>query len=100
MLISELTAAEAEELKILHDDCKDRNCEYEKLQSAIENLRTLIHETVSGSYYTYLIKKDTLHEMLVALKQQVAPSDQARELELVSQYQKLKKAPRNQNLDN
>jgi hypothetical protein len=98
--MSELSPAEREELKFLRDEWKNRNREYEKQQSAIENLHTLIHETVSRSYYTYLIKRDTLHDMLTALKQRVAPSDHARELELISQYQKLKKAPRSQNLDN
>ena len=38
--------------------------------------------------------------MLLALKQRVAPSDQARGLELVSQHQKLKKVPCSQNIDN
>ena len=37
--------------------------------------------------------------MLVALKQRVVPTDQARKIELINQYQKLKKAPRGQNLD-
>jgi cell division protein YceG involved in septum cleavage len=37
--------------------------------------------------------------MLIALKQSVAPSDQARELELTNRYQKLKKAPKGQNID-
>lgn len=99
-MIIELTPTELEELKVLRDDRKDRNCKYEKQLSAIESLHTLIHKTVSRSYYTYLIKKDTLHDMLSALKQRVAPSDQARELQLISQYQKLKKPPRNQDLDN
>jgi hypothetical protein len=80
--INELTPLETEELKVLRDERKDQNREYEKQQSAIENLHTLIHETVSRSYYTYLIKKDTLHDMLAALKQRVGPSDQARELEV------------------
>ncbi|KAI9785910.1 MAG: hypothetical protein M1839_008176 [Geoglossum umbratile] len=75
--ISELTALETEELNVLRDDRKDRNREYEKQWAPIEILHTLIHETVSRSYYTYLIKKD---DMLVELKQRVAPSDKAREL--------------------
>jgi hypothetical protein len=37
--------------------------------------------------------------MLVALKQRVAPTDQARKIEPINQYQKLKKALRGQNLD-
>ena len=37
--------------------------------------------------------------MLVALKQRIAPTDQARELKLTNQYQKLKKGPKMQNID-
>ena len=100
ILISDLTIAEIEELKVLWDKYKDRNHEYEKQQSSIKSLHTLVHETVFWSYYTYLIKKDTLYDMLIALKQWIVPSNQARELELISQYQKLKRALHNQNLDN
>ena len=36
--------------------------------------------------------------MLVALKQRIAPTDQARETELINKYSKLKKAPKAQNI--
>ena len=98
-LIGELTPDEVEELKALREECKDRNCEYEKQHTAVETLYTLIHKTVSKSYYTYLMKKETLHDMLVALKQRIAPTDQARKLKLTNQYQKLKKGPKTQNID-
>ena len=38
--------------------------------------------------------------MLIALKQRLVPTDEARELELAKQYKALKKPPRAQNLDN
>jgi hypothetical protein len=69
-LVIELTPAELEELKVLRHDRK-----YEKQQPVMESLHTLIHKTVSRSYYTHLIKRDTLHEMLVALKQRAALFD-------------------------
>jgi hypothetical protein len=37
--------------------------------------------------------------MLTALKQHIAPTDQAREVELISRYNKLKEAPHTQDLD-
>ena len=98
-LISELTPIEVEELKSLREDRKDRNREYERQQSAIRDLHTLIHETVSRFYYTYLLKKETLHDMIVALKLRIAPTDRAREIELTNQYQKLKKVQKTQNID-
>ena len=45
-LISELALEEVEELKALQEECKDRNCEYEKQQSAVKSLYTLIYKTV------------------------------------------------------
>ena len=99
MLIGKLTPEEVEELKALWEECKDWNREYEKQHTAVETLHTLVHETMSKSYYTYLMKKEMLHDMLVALKQRIAPMDQARELELTNQYQKLKKGPKTQNIN-
>jgi hypothetical protein len=98
-IVSELTPEELEELKALRNNYKIRNREYEQQKSSIESLHTLVHETVSRTYYTYLIKKSTLYDMLQALKQRVAPSDKARELELIAQYQKLKQTPKNQNIE-
>ncbi|KAI9781516.1 MAG: hypothetical protein M1839_005931 [Geoglossum umbratile] len=60
VLISKLSAMEVEEIKVLHNDQIDRKQEYKKQKALIENLHSLVHKTVSRSYYTYLIKKDTV----------------------------------------
>ena len=62
-------------------------------------LRSFIQETITRTYLTYTFNCDTPHDMLVALKQRVVPTDQARKIELINQYQKLKKASGGQNLD-
>ena len=62
-------------------------------------LRSFIQETITRTYLTYTFDCDTPHDMLVALKQRVAPTDQARKIELISQYQKLKNTPDSHNLD-
>jgi hypothetical protein len=62
-------------------------------------LRSFIQETITRTYLTYTFDCDTPYDMLIALKQRVAPTNQTRKIELVNQYQKLKKAPRSQNLD-
>jgi hypothetical protein len=62
-------------------------------------LRSFIQETITRTYLTYTFDCDTPHDMLVTLKQRVAPTDQARKIELINQYQKLKEAPHSQNLD-
>ena len=46
-LISQLTSEEVDEPKARRDKHKDRNREYEKQQSTIESLYTLIHKTMS-----------------------------------------------------
>ena len=48
---------------------------------------------------TYTLDCETTYDMLVTLKQRVAPTDQARKIELINQYQKVKEAPRTQNLN-
>jgi hypothetical protein len=62
-------------------------------------LRSFIQETITRTYLTYTFDCDTPYDMLAALKQRVAPTNRTRKIELVNQYQKLKKAPRSQNLD-
>ena len=83
-LISELILIKVKELKSLQEDRKDRNCEYKRQQSAIRDLHTVIHETVSRSYYTYLFKKETLHDIIVTLKLWITPTDRVREIELTN----------------
>ena len=85
-LISELILEEVEELKALQEECKDRNCEYEKQQLAVESLYTLIYKTISRFYYIYLLTKETLYNMIVALKLQIALTDRVWEIELTNQY--------------
>lgn len=49
-------------------------------------LRSFIQETITRTYPTYTFNCDTPHDMLIALKQPVAPTDQARKIELINQY--------------
>ena len=99
LLINQLNPNELEQLKALRDKWKNQNREYEQQKTIINGMHTLIHETVSRSYYVYLIDKETLYEMLSALKERIAPMDLACQRELAAQYQKLKKAPRSQNIE-
>src|SRR6266480_1721384 len=54
---------------------------------------------VSRTNLVYTFKQDTPYDMLVALKQRLSPTDEAREIKLAKQYKTLKKPPRSQNLD-
>jgi len=98
-LIGDLTPVEREELRVLRDERKEENREYERKCLALESLSNLIHDTVSPSYHIYVHDKETVYDILTALKQRIAPTDRAREIEYISQYQKLKKGPQNQNVE-
>jgi hypothetical protein len=98
-LISKLTTEEHKELKTRREKRKDYNQEYNKHCLALESLSNLIYKSVSQSYYTYLLEKYTIYNMLTALKQRIASTDRACQIEYLTQYQKLKKALQNQNID-
>ena|SRR5579862_680270 len=97
--MNQLNANELEQLKALREEWKIRNREYEQQKTITNSMHTLVHKTISKVYYIYLIDKETLHDMLFALKERIAPKDQARQRELANQYQKMKKAPKSQNIE-
>jgi hypothetical protein len=46
-------------------------------------LRSFIQKTIIRTYLTHTFDCETPYDMLVALKQRVAPTDQARKIELI-----------------
>jgi hypothetical protein len=97
--LTQLDADEKEELKFQRLTYKRKIATYDRQKAAMAALRSFIQETITRTYLTYTFNCDTPHDMLVALKQRVAPTDQAKKIELINQYQKLKEAPHSQNLD-
>jgi hypothetical protein len=97
--VAQLDANELEELKLLCYDYKRQVAAYERKEAALGNLRSSIQETISRPYLPYTFKCETPYEMLVKLKQRIAPTDRAREVELVNRYNKMKKGPNNQSMD-
>ena len=97
--LSELDEDEKEELRMLQADHRDNVKLYRKQLSALDTLRSHILSSISRTYLVYTFKCDTTYDVMVSLKQRVAPSDHARKLQLAAQYARLKKAPRNQNFE-
>ena len=97
--ISELTPDELDELKLLRYDFKHCLQLYERQDTALSTLKSFIQETISRPFLSYTFKKESTYEVLVSLRQRVAPSDRARKLELTQWYTKLKKAPKSHNID-
>lgn len=74
--------------------------EYEKQKKAFGDLISFIQETITTSTAIFIQKEDTHPwNLLRALKRRLAPSDDARSLEIEQKYIKLRKGPANQDLD-
>ena len=97
--MAELTPDEQEELKLLRFDYKHRVQLYERQDIALSSLKGYIQETISRTFLSYTFKKESTHEVLIALKQRVAPTDRARKLELSQRYARLRKTPKSQSVE-
>ena len=74
--------------------------EYEKQQKAYADLITFIQETVTVQNATYIQKVDAHPwNLLRALKERLAPSDEARSIEIENKYHKLCKGPGKQDME-
>ena len=82
---------------MLRLDHRDNLKLYRKQLLAIDTLCSQIQNSISCTYLVYTLKSNTTYNILVSLKQRVAPIDKAQKTLLATQYVKLKKAPRNQN---
>ena len=98
-MFSELNKDEKGELRMLQNDHRDNVKLYRKQPSALDTLRSQIRSSISRTYLIYTFKRNTTYDVLVSLKQRVAPSNEARKIQLATQYARLKKAPRNQNFE-
>jgi hypothetical protein len=66
-----------------------------KLQ-AIGKVLTYINTTISQKNMIYIQRKNTVYQMLVALKQRLAPKDRARKTMVIRQYDQLKVYQKNE----
>ncbi len=73
--VARLTPKEQDELKLLCFDYKYHLQLYEQQDIALSSLKAFIQETISHTFLSYTFKKETTHDVLVALKQQVVPID-------------------------
>jgi len=100
MTIADLVAEEREELQALCQQYKKKSKQYDQQKTALGNLQIHIQEMIARFYLSYTFKCEMPHEMILALKQQIASTDQTRKTELQNQYQKLLKMLKIQNLNN
>jgi Reverse transcriptase (RNA-dependent DNA polymerase)/Pol polyprotein, beta-barrel domain len=89
--ILELNAAEKETFKLLMTIYKEDLAIAKQILDTIQTVRNHVATTVSTDNIVYINDKTTVHQMLVALKKRLAPTDYARKLDLARKYNKLKK---------
>ena len=78
---------------------KSRPARYNEQKTAFTAIISFIQETVTVENAILIQKvKSHTYNLLVALKQRLAPTDQARSLYLEKRYEKLKKGPGNQDI--
>jgi len=63
---------------------------YEQKMKEIRNVRKHIRGTISERNITIIENLDTPYQMLKALKKRLAPTDQARQIEVAKEYEKIK----------
>jgi hypothetical protein len=96
----QLTPDEKEEYRLLRQDFKRQLELYDRRDNSLSSLRTFIQSSVSRSCLHYTFGTTNAREMLLELQKRLQPTDQLRELDLSNKYQKLKKAPKSQDLYN
>jgi hypothetical protein len=100
LTIGELTDQERQTLLIFRDDYKIQEKEYQLLTKGLRELDNMICTTISRTNLTFILRNcDTPYAKLKALQKRLAPTDRARELELIRKYNEIKKLPRTQGVD-
>lgn len=72
---------------------------YREKKTAMVKIQDHIQTTVAQNLIVHLLKKKGVHEMLRALKERVAPTNRAREIDIAMSYNRLKRFNRNQGLE-
>ena len=89
-----------EAYKARKDIYKTKLAKYERQEKAFGDLITFIQETIAAHNVVFIQKEDPHPwNILQALKRRLAPSDEARNLEIEQRYHKLCKGPGSQNIE-
>jgi hypothetical protein len=91
---SRLSTDEKEQLRQLQADYTYDRKEYDRKRKALAEIRIRIVETIKRDYVAYTHKCNTVYDMLVKLKDRIAPTDKIRERDLIEQYKSACKPPK------
>ena len=88
--LATLTSDEREVYKLLYNEYKDNLSLVKQQIESLRQIRNHIVTSISKDNITYLKDKATIYDMLVTLKKRLAPTNNARKIEVTTKYSKLK----------
>ena len=99
-LYSALIEDQREQLRFLQREYEYNRKSYDQRRAALSDLELYIQRTIHPTKLSYTYKCDLAYQMLVNLKNRFAPTDEAREQELIQTWKKLQKGPKGQDVEN
>jgi hypothetical protein len=96
--MKDLSANKREDLKYRCEVFRHELVTYRRKKEALQDIHNFILTTIARQHILYIANKDSVYQILSALKKRIAPTDRARELEVTRQYRDLQKAPKNQQI--
>lgn len=89
-----LTPDEREIFKLIYSEYKESLSLARQEMETLKAIRNHLVTSVSKDNIVYIETKDTIYDMLVALKKRLAPTDEARKLEVIDKYRRLRQFDR------
>jgi hypothetical protein len=59
---------------------------YRRKKEALQDIHNFILTTITHQHILYITNKDSIYQILSALKKQITPTDRARKLKVTRQY--------------
>ncbi|ERF70711.1 hypothetical protein EPUS_09493 [Endocarpon pusillum Z07020] len=97
--LTELDTGEQKLFTLLREDYKYDMMRYRDRQSALSSIQDFILTRIDRQHLILLGGKETVYQMLTALKKRLAPTDRAREMDVIRRYRDLQRAPKYQQID-
>lgn len=88
--LATLTPDERDVFKLLYNEYKEKLSQVKAEIESLKLIRTHLVTSVSKENVVYIESKEGIHDMLVALKKRLAPTDEARKLEIIGKYNRLR----------
>ena len=85
-----LSSDEREIFKLLYNEYKESLSLARQEMETLKAIRNHLVTSVSKDNIVYIETKDTIYDMLVALKKRLAPTDEARKLDVIDKYRRLR----------